>query len=121
MFILSELFVQIQHARWEIIFLNCINIFEIEFKCTVKFTLLDCGCADTADSLIHKRFELILNVILKKFLCLNSHFKDSFFQIIEVQIFYNVNSCLYVRIDESFVNVGSSFFDTSLSMFEWNF
>jgi len=57
MFILSELSVQIQHTRREIILLNCLNIFYIKFKFTVKFTLLNSGCTDTANSLIHERFE----------------------------------------------------------------
>lgn len=121
MFILSELVVQIQHARREELLLNCFNVFDIELELTIKLTLLNGGCADAADGFIHEGFELILDIIFKELLCLNSHFEDSFLQIAKVQIFSNINSRLDVRIDIPFLNVRSSLLKTCLSMFKWDF
>lgn len=97
-----------EHARWEELFPNSFDVFQIKFELTVQWRLLYSGSAYTIDSLIHEWLELIFHVIFQQFLCLASSLKQSFSQVVTVQVDNNVGGSLDVWINQAFLNIAFS-------------
>jgi len=120
MVVLLELLVEMKHAWWEVLFTNCIDIFKVKFELAVDFRLVDSWGIHAIDSLVHERLDLILNIVLEKFLGLRSDFKNFLFEIRDVEVLNDFYCCFKICIHKALLNVTLSFFQTNLSVLERN-
>ncbi len=73
--ILFQFFVQVKHTRRKIFSIDCFDVFKVQFELTVKLSLFDSSICDTVNGLVHKGFQLVLNIIFQQSFSLNSSFE----------------------------------------------
>lgn len=100
--------------------MDCINVFEIELKLAIKFSFLNGACANTTDGLVHKGFELVLNIIFQQPFSLRPHLEYSLSEIVCVQRHNNIHGSMNVCIHEAPVHVTSALLHASLGLLKRN-